>query len=122
MTQSEQGEFCLDPCGASAQRLVARIVAKLRREGDQWTGKDVGQLLQWVLESRDFRSLVQRSLACGGAVQDSSDGHSLVERLQQWLQLREDSSGQRFWHVAGDINNPEFVDLQDIAAEESENV
>jgi hypothetical protein len=122
LTQSEQHEFCQNPGGESAKRLAANVTAKLTREGDKWTGEHLQQLLQWVLEARDFGRLVRRSLACAGVVQDLSDGHSLAERLQQWLQQYEDFPRQTFRHVAGEINNPEFVDLQGIAAEESENV
>lgn len=122
LTQSEQHEFCQNPGGESAKRLAANVTAELTREGDKWTGEHLKLLLQWVLEARDFGRLVRRSLACAGVVQDCSDGHSLAERLQLWLQQYEDFPNQKFRHVAGEINNPEFVDLQGIAAEESENV
>lgn len=122
LTQSEQHEFCQNPGGESAKRLAANVTAKLTREGDKWTGEHLKLLLQWVLEARDFGRLVRRSLASAGVVQDCCDGHSLAERLQLWLQQYEDFPNRKFRHVAGEINNPEFVDLQGIAAEESENV
>lgn len=122
LTQSEQHEFCQNPGGESAKRLAANVTAKLTREGDKWTGEHLKLLLQWVLEARDFGRLVRRSLACAGVVQDCSDGHSLAERLQLWLQQYEDFPNQKFRHVAGETGDAWSEDLQDIAAEDSEHV
>ncbi|MFM7168522.1 MAG: hypothetical protein ACKO3T_25035 [Planctomycetaceae bacterium] len=122
LTLSEQREFCQDPCGAAAQQLAAEVAKKRTREGDVWTSEHMRKLLQWVLEARNFGRVVRRSLAYAGAVQDCSDGQSLVERLQLWLQQHEDFPRRMFRHVVGEPHDAGSVDPENSAAEDSEHV